>query len=115
MPAESADIAELERRNESRRLSDRHWLMTGLGVLGIIASAGVAFGTSSATTTSMVSHKVDREEWLQREGSQDARINANSDKIDGESGDIKKVLIALDSTNLRLRQIWCDGKPASCR
>lgn len=114
-PPTNDDIADLERRNESRRLSDRHWLMAGLGVLGIIASAGIAFGTSSATTQSALAHKLDREEYLRDKAAQNTEIAALQGKVDDVYQLLRDIKATGDSTAIRVREIACARQPVSCR
>lgn len=115
MPTEPADIAELERRNESRRVSDRHWLMVVIGLLGIVASAAVAFGTSSATTQSALAHKLDREEYFRDKSAQDVEMSQLKGKVDDVYQLLRDIKATGDSTAVRVRELACARQPASCR
>lgn len=117
-PAGADWQAHLDRRIEERREEDRQRHRTIIGLVGvlvtvvsILVSLGVAWGTSTAN----MAQKVDKVEQLKVDAGLDARITVNSQKIDGITQSLERIQAGMDSANVRLRQIACDGKPASCR
>jgi len=110
--------AEIDQRMEERREEDRHrhrTILTLVGLLIVIGSALISVTASWATSTSTLSSKVDKIDQIKVDAGFDARINVNALRIDGYQDQIHHLQTSVDSVNLRLTQVLCDRKPASCR
>ncbi len=110
--------AEIDQRMEERREEDRHrhrTILTLVGLLIVIGSALISVTASWATSTSTLSSKVDKIDQIKVDAGFDARINVNALRIDGYQDQLHHLQTSVDSVNLRLTQVLCDRKPASCR
>jgi len=110
--------AEIDQRMEERREEDRHrhrTILTLVGLLIVNGSALISVTASWATSTSTLSSKVDKIDQIKVDAGFDARINVNALRIDGYQDQLHHLQTSVDSVNLRLTQVLCDRKPASCR
>ena len=114
-PLEHDDIEALERRNDSRRLSDRHWQMIVIAMLGLVASGAMGYGASKQQTSSALDQKVDKIEYIRDKAAEDAAIALNRSRIEGSDQKLDRLQSSLDSANVRLREIVCFRQPAACR
>ena len=114
-PRENDDIEALERRNNSRRLSDRHWQMILMAALGLVASGAMGYGASRQQTASALDQKVDKIEYIRDRANEEAAIAANRARIEGSDQKWDRLQASVDSANVRLREIVCYRQAASCR
>ena len=112
---ENDDIEALERRNDSRRLSDRHWQMLVIAMLGLVASGAMGYGASKQQTSSALDQKVDKIEYVRDKAAEDAAIALNRSRIEGSDQKLDRLQASLDSANVRLREIVCFRQAAACR
>ena len=108
--SESIDVLP-DRRTELRREYDKRLIGALITAVTIAISVGVAWGTATAALT----QKVDRVEQLQIDAKQDARLDRGEIQTSALLDAIQHLQSGVDSANLRLHQIACDGQPASCR
>jgi hypothetical protein len=101
----------IDRRIELRREMDRRLVAALFAVSTILVSLGVAWGTATAS----LAQKVDRTDQLTVDAAQDRRIDSLSVQAGSVADALKRLQTGVDSANTRLRQLACDGKPASCR
>lgn len=101
----------IDRRIELRREMDRRLVTALLAVSTILLSLGVAWGTATAS----LAQKINRTDQLIIDAAQDRRIDSISARGRAVADALERLQSGVDSANTRLRQLACDGKPASCR
>ena len=94
-----------------RRESDRKLF----AVLITLVTTAFAVGAAWTTAAAKVDQKLDRSEQLQVDLRQDRDVDSLRLEVRAVLGAVQRVQGSLDSANLRLRQLACDGKPPSCR
>ena len=114
-PTANDDIEALERRNDSRRLSDRHWQMILMAALGLVASGAMGYGASVTQTQNALAQKVDKIEYIRDRAATEAEIASNRARIEGSDQKWDRLQASVDSANVRLREIVCYRQAASCR
>jgi hypothetical protein len=104
-------LVDVEQRETVRRGDDRKLYGFVLTLIVTAFSVGVAW----ATTTALIHQKLDKTEQLAVDKTQDARTAALEGQFSLILGAMHDMKTSVDSANLRLRQMACDGKPMSCR
>jgi len=95
----------------SRWTTAERILAASLAVLTLVISAT----TSITTTNSQLAGKVDRSEYQAGLQALQQQIVRDSVRQAEMLDYMRNMKTSVDSSNLRLRQIWCDGKAPSCR
>lgn len=94
------------RRGEDRKLYA--FLLT-------FAVTAFSIGVAWATATAAVHQKVDKTDQVSTDAVQTARIERVERQLSDVLDGLRGLKVGVDSANLRLRQMACDGKPVSCR
>lgn len=100
-----------ERRSIERRADDRHQHQIVIAALTLAVGVGVAWGTATA----VLATKVDKADQWRVDAIQDAKIQLTAGRQDDLKQALTRLQSSIDSVNVRLRQIVCDGRPSSCR
>jgi hypothetical protein len=102
---------QIDQRLELRRAMDRRLVAALVTAVTIAVSFGVAWGTSTAA----LGQKVDKVDQVKVDAAQDLRLNQIEAANRGMMELLRDTKIGVDSANLRLRQMKCEGQGPSCR
>lgn len=87
------------------------WIIAVVTLVGILVSWGVSWGTSKAAINDKVNIadqiRVDARQDMERETMKIEMVNSKIDRA--------IILAKLDSIGVRVSQMYCEGKPKSCR
>lgn len=87
------------------------WVISVVTFVGVLISWGVSWGTTRAT----INTKVDKETQLRVDVKQDMERESMKMELLQSRRDIQLVISKLDSIGARVSQMYCEGKPRSCR